>query len=422
MLQTTERETIYQRAAYLLTVLFFMSFYIFETKTWGSYILFLLGGAIFALGLLKQRSLRPIRFGMFHVFILVFAAYILLTALWAWKPVYAIEKASTMIKILLVMSMIYWYYVQEDDLFRLIKLVMWAAYGIVFYAYAYYGAHHILMKVIWGSRIENTFTNANSIGMLAAFAIMINVYTVIYDRIRPWALLMLPTLVMILATGSRKAFAILIFGIAMILFFHLTVNKTIWKMMLYVVFLMIGMLVVLWLISIIPVFDGIWSRMEGFLSLLTGKGEVDHSTWIRQEYIRTGLAQFVETPLFGMGIGNPRILAFRDYGTDCYLHNNFAELLAGGGIVGFVLYYAMFGYTLFYFLKYRRFGDKNTAFCLTMLVLLIILDYAAVSYYYKSTYFYLMIFFLQARKLKQQYGRKANESETTASGGDTVSV
>lgn len=421
MLQKIPKDRLCEYAAQLLTVLFFMSIYIFETKSWGSLILFAIGGAVMLLALFRQKSLFPIRFGAYHFFVLAFAGYVLLSALWAWRAVYAVEKASTMVKILFVMAMLYYYYAQDKDVFALIRVVMWACYGIVLYTFLYYGPKEVVVAVLDGGRLLTRFTNVNSLGMLSAFAIIINVYVAIYDRLRWSALLALPALCLILATGSRKAFLMLFMGIMMIVFLRLTANQSLWKIAMYGGIVLLGGLLALWIVSITPIFSGIWHRILSMLAIVTGKGEVDYSTWLRQEYIKAGFRQFLETPIFGIGVGNPRIIAFRDYGTDCYLHNNFVELLAGGGFLGFAFFYAMHGYLFVSLLRYRRFGDRNTVICLTMLVLLVFLDYAAVSYYYKSIYFYLMIFFLQVRNLKQQYGRKANESETTASGGDAVS-
>ena len=421
MLKKLTRQDLCERAVQILTVLFFMSIYIFETQSWGSLILFAIGGTVMLFALLRQKAIRPIHVGAYHVFMLVFAAYVLLSALWAWRAEYAVEKASTIVKILLVMAMLYYYYAQERDIFPLVKLLMWACYGIVLYTFVYYGPKEVVEAVLAGGRLLTKFTNVNSLGMLSAFAVIIHVYVSIYDRLRWSALMALPALTVILATGSRKAFLMLFMGIMMIVFLRLTANKSLLKIAMYGGIVLLAGLLALYIVSITPLFSGIWHRIESMLAIVTGEGEVDYSTWLRQEYIKTGFRQFLETPIFGMGIGNPRILAFRDYGTDCYLHNNFVELLAGGGFIGFALFYAMHGYLFFYLLKYRKYGDRNTVICLTMLVLLVFLDYAAVSYYYKSIYFYLMIFFLQVRNLKQQYGSKAHESETTASGGASVS-
>ena len=112
-------------------------------------------------------------------------------------------------------------------------------------------------------------------------------------------------------------------------------------------------------------------------------------------------------------MANPHILA-RDYlNFNAYLHDNFAELLCGGGIIGFCLYYAMYAYLFSQLWKYRKVDKQRVAFFALWLGLMLIMNYGMVTYYSKAQNFYLMIHFVNVFDLK----RKATElckSENTS--------
>lgn len=112
-------------------------------------------------------------------------------------------------------------------------------------------------------------------------------------------------------------------------------------------------------------------------------------------------------------MANPHILA-RDYlNFNAYLHDNFAELLCGGGIIGFCLYYTMYVYLFSQLWKYQKVDKQRVAFFALWLMLMLAMNFGMVTYYSKAQNFYLMIHFMNVFDLK----RKATElckSENTS--------
>lgn len=82
--------------------------------------------------------------------------------------------------------------------------------------------------------------------------------------------------------------------------------------------------------------------MEGLLAMVTGNGEIDHSAQVRQDMFKLGISIFKDNPIFGIGMGQCSYLYTKYIGHDCYLHNNYAELLANGGVVGTYLFYRIY--------------------------------------------------------------------------------
>ena len=149
-----------------------------------------------------------------------------------------------------------------------------------------------------------------------------------------------------------------------------------------------------------PIFSGVLERMEGLWNGLSGNGAIDYSTYVRNRMALVGLEQFKETPILGMGMGNTHYLSQAEVGLDTYLHNNFVELLAGGGIIGFAIYYSIYIFLFKNFWCYRRYKDNEYGICLVMMIVLFLMDFGRVSYFSKIQYIYIMLFFLETLKLK----------------------
>ena len=103
-----------------------------------------------------------------------------------------------------------------------------------------------------------------------------------------------------------------------------------------------------------------------------------------------------------IGIANANIYTLANYNNDHYLHNNYIELLACGGLTGFIIYYSVWLYVFVTFLKYRKYRDMVYDICLVLLIIHLVMDYGSVSYYSKETYFYLLIFWMEADVLKRR--------------------
>lgn len=183
-----------------------------------------------------------------------------------------------------------------------------AGYAVAGYAIVFYGLDSINEMIAKGVRLDNGFTNINSIAMVSGLAIVITIYRIFCIE-RRWSIynvFMIPALVLIAASGSRKAMIVVFVGIVIVLMLKFedeNIIKTLFKWL-------IGAIIVISLIKLLlmlPMFDLINARMKGLMALVTGNGIVDHSAWLRQQYIRVGLEQFIKTPFLGIGMNNAMI-------------------------------------------------------------------------------------------------------------------
>ena len=232
-------------------------------------------------------------------------------------------------------------------------------------------------------------------------SLVVNFYYILKDKkLRWWNLFLVFGVLIISATGSRQALAVLGGGIVLFCFLFLIHGKSPAEIIVLLAAAGAAFVILLVILSKLPAFSGIYKRVLSLLSAITGVGKTDRSATTRLALIDVGIEQFKRSPILGIGMGSGHLVAWKYLDRGYYLHNNFAEILAGGGIIGFLIYYSIYAYILFNFIRYRKYGTLETAVCATILVMALVEDYACVTYYAKETYFYLLIGVLEVEKLR----------------------
>lgn len=386
---------ILERIIWVLTVILLLSFTVLDTSQYISIILLGLTGCIFVLDFTFNDFKSKVKFSVYHIWGIFFAVFCLLSSLWANNSEFAVSKGITILQILICMSVLYNHYSRNFDENFLLSCIEYAGYALAIYTVFFYGIGFIKQVLAAGVRLDSGFANINSIGIACANAIIVSAYYIICENKKnifkfPF---MLISLIIVAASGSRKALVVLIIGITCLYLFKYTSKNIVKTLLKFTVIL--GILVMFFSVVLsMQMFDTLNYRMEGLIALFTGTGTIDHSAWLRQQYIKIGLEQFFETPFFGIGIDNARLLLLQHFGYTTYLHNNYLELLAGGGIVGTSIFYSIYIHIIYKLkINWSLYSGGKIAILLLMLLQLA-MDFGAVSYYSKNTYFYIMIFFL----------------------------
>ncbi len=395
-------KTWIDRLIWLLTLTFLSLSCILTEETYGSIVLLGCAVLIFLLSAMQTKWRVWFELDRFHWQWLAFGCYCLVSALWAWVPSEAIRRGSTIIQVLMCVVLMYIYYQDQEDLWQLYDAVRWSGVVVSIYAIYYYGIDVIMLSLTEGERLESSFANINTVGIMAAISVVVTLYEVFFRR-RNWLalILSLTCLVTIAASGTRKALVVIMLGIALLIYFRYKSRDFI-KTTLKILGMGALVIAVMAVVLSLPMFSGIMERMESFVALITGSGEADSSSLERSRFIEIGLEQFWKTPIFGIGIGNSGALLVKNFERNTYLHNNYVELLACGGIVGLLLFYSMYGYCLWFFCRNRSSGDPLINLGIVLILVMMAMDFARVSYYSKPTMFYMMIFFLQARQIKNR--------------------
>jgi O-antigen ligase len=225
----------------------------------------------------------------------------------------------------------------------------------------------------WGTqRIGNKIYNANAIGLYLGFATIFAAYLSMLKKQKHYYVIMCMFFLVILATGSRKAFLLVLLGIAAL---NIIKSDKVWKRLIAIPISTFIIILGYQLIMNVPtLYNIIGSRIERLIYMFTGLGNVDASTRIRLGMIETGISLFKLRPFSGHGINSFTIIS----GYDTYSHNNYIELLVGVGLIGTLIYYSIYAHIIIKLAKNRR--NRIASVFLIVITLLTIIEYGLVSW------------------------------------------
>ena len=127
----------------------------------------------------------------------------------------------------------------------------------------YYGLDFIIKMITSGVRLENSYTNINTIGMFAAIGIIIQLDEMKKNhKFYVSTVFCVPAFMMVIATQSRKALLILIIGSVMVLIFRSVKKGRALLNILKIIIIICGIFVVLKYASGLTIFSGINKRMN----------------------------------------------------------------------------------------------------------------------------------------------------------------
>ena len=386
-----------------LTAILYACFSIFTKDVfWSTFSLFLITFCVAVLTMFKF-GFKRFTMGDFQIRILVFACYFFFSVLWAINANDSIERGITVIELCVCMTIFMWTFNNFRDPYNaLLKTVMYGGYIVVAYSYVFVGIEKLITMTLLSGRLDSSFDNVNAISLICSFSLIISFHYLFKEkRFLFYSILNLPTIVLLSACGSRKSLVVALIGCFSIFILRkgmknkkVIVLKTVAGLAIFVF--------ILTLLSQLSIFSGLTERMTGLLALFTG-GEVDHSTMLRSEMAELGFSTFRDHPFLGIGMSNSHILCNQKLGLDTYLHNNYAELLADGGIVGAILYYSIHIDIVLKIKKYGGFKSTDNLLVIILIISLLLSDFSMVSFYAKNYYFFFMIFYVYTNYLKKRH-------------------
>mgnify|MGYP004457544841 CR=1 FL=1 len=223
--------------------------------------------------------------------------------------------------------------------------------------------------------------NSNIVGVVLLYAIILTFKKYLDDRNRIRLFVIIIYLVGIFLTGSRKAIVAtaIIFILLPSIKAYFENRKFAFKIIKYIV-LGVGISCIgLFFLFKIPVLYNIAGYRIEAMIVNMGNSDMylESSLDYRNQFVEYAKQYFYESPFVGIGIDN---FAQVNYIKGYYAHNNYWELLSGGGIIGCVLYYLLY-VQLFFKLKKSckmRIQDANSFLCL--IIIMFVVDYYMVSY------------------------------------------
>lgn len=382
-----------KRLLNIATYSFFVLAYIEDTLPFGQVFTFITL-ALMLIAAFKQKG-NTITFPMsgFLLYIAVMLIFCAISALWAEDPSLTSTPTRGLLMKLIFFSIVLACHFRLTQTDTFLKTIMYGGYTVVIYAMIRYGWSTIMYVLSNDLRLSTaTLMNGNSLGMCAAYSIVINIYYMLYKRLQISDLLIVPSIIIIAASGSRKSIIIVIMGTILLLLIR-SYNKERLIKNLFKGFLgIVAAVVLIYGLSKLSIFSNIVNRFNA-LTVVSRTYRGIQATDIREVYNMIGWDLFKSHPILGIGIYNASLYISQFFGHP-HLHNNFIELLACGGIVGFIIHYSFYFYLFVSFFKLRKQRTNEYDICIVLLVIRFIMGYGYIQFFDTSTYFYLMIFYL----------------------------
>ncbi len=384
----------------VVTTLIIVTNYLLE-KTGGFGPLLLLETACLVLVSIIPSGKLRFRKSAFWGMYLLFIAYCYLNSYWARDRLSSFAVVFHLIQLFIFVGAMYIVYSGRDSIDSLINTIRYAGAIICLYTYYYYGINRIWDALFTGARLKNEFANVNSIAMIGAMSILISCYRVAASKNDITDIFSFFILIIITATQCRKAFFMLAVGIGAIILIRVKSNNALISLFNYLSVILLGLLT-LYILLRMPIFSAINTRITEMVKSVIGLSYDDYSMKQRNTFIYLGIKQFKRTPILGMGIDNSWMLTYPVYGYRTYLHNNYIELLACGGIIGMICYYTMWIYAAIKLFVLKSMGDWESHFCTILLIIYLLNDFGMVSYNSFITYVYIAIIYIHINLLENK--------------------
>ena len=183
-----------------------------------------------------------------------------------------------------------------------------------------------------------------------------------------------------LLTAIRKCLIIPI--IFLIIFFVIKNRKNTLKLVLY------GVVALILLISSYKIltnyFPSMAYRIDSLISDITSDKEastVSGNSYSSRKWLRERATEvFFDNPILGVGIGQFRYYA-AEGGLDLYSHNNFLEILANTGLIGFIIYYSSYFSIIVGLIKNKLKESSEAIFIISFILAILVMEYGQVEYY-----------------------------------------
>ena len=252
----------------------------------------------------------------------------------------------------------------------------------------------------YGFRFQGTTGNPNLVAIYSVFTIFISLFLIINNNKNKVYILFLYLIIsfsfiLIIYTGSKKGIIFSIFLILIYVLINLELSKKLLKRLVILLFIVpiVGYIIINNFISndLFVVMEKSFNRISEMLLIVGNENFIDESTRHRIHLINSAFEKFSENPFLGLGI-----LGFETY-EGVYAHNNYMEILANLGIIGFFIYYMIY---IVIFFKILSIDSKILQFYFfSTLIIMLLMDVALVSYFSKIYFIILIsIFYLSNNK------------------------
>lgn len=343
---------------------------------------------------------RKIKLDIFLLWSIVVLFYMFISSFWGTSPKDTIQAVKNLLIVSLITAITSVMIEDKTDIQKIIWSMIWAFLAETVYILSKIGIADLGIKRIGAEYAELSQWNANAIGTFTSIGCVLSILCAIQKNRKGKnsifeVFLMLFFLSITLCTGSRKALIIIVGTLLLFVIIYNGDHKR-WRNIFFT------MLVLFAVVCLILVNDDLYTligaRMIRMFQELLGYKTTENSMSLRKEMIFNGLKWFSEKPILGYGLDGFAELYGQSTGWKVYSHCNFIEILVGGGIIGFLLYYFIYFYIIE---KLRReiirYQDLAKTYFFSIILILFFNNTALVCY---SDVIYISMLMLAGSYLK----------------------
>ncbi len=339
--------------------------------------------------------------------LIAFGLFATISILWSVDPSTSITRVKSTWRMILLLLLMTNYMMKIEDCSFIYKDIEIVGNVVAIYTVIHYGVAGLRQMINTGyARVGGDFVNENTLGVFLTTSAIITLYQVVHRKeYRRIAFMILPLMIGLM-TASRKVILVLAISIVYITLKEMSKSSATNKIRTLV--LALAFIVAFIYLYQSPIGTVMQSRMQG---LFGGTGNIDSSTRNRMDMVVAGIEQFKSTPIIGCGIGASTVLT-----GGSYLHNNYIEMLATGGTVGFMLYY---GFYLSCFSELRRVTKDRriiSDIALLLMIICVVTDIGSVSYFSKTQYAIFIVVMAGIVAREKSMEKEGKYGETIDSG------
>lgn len=366
---------------FIFTLIPFMTFFlIMSDRRPYNYFAFALYGVESVLILIYIIKYHTFVFNTFSILLLAFLGSVLISQLLNFS---LMNYPRTLLLLSLFSFIFYQFLITlpcEEKIF-VFKLIVLGGLLFCLYFFIYYFKE--LIHLNFGDRLGRDFSDQNDLAKnLSIFAIIseVLVFKVSLKKKAIYILLVLLFFFVILVTGSISN--LLVFSVVSIfLIIYLAKGKA----KLWVVLGIVLAAAIAFGLLQLPFMSYFNTRITNMINSMFSKGDsVDNSFVDRFNLALYGLRLFISKPIFGYGYDQ---VQYFTWGKNAFSHNNFVELLASFGIVGFVFFEALLIYPI---IKGVR---KNNEIAFFSLLYIFVFQFFLIVFRKKIEYFIIPLAF-----------------------------
>lgn len=276
------------------------------------------------------------------IWYLMFFAYAELSSIWAVYPsIAALRYSRFMLIILFTCFGMTQYASREKDIEKLLDVFIYAAFTILLIEFAGTPVSGWFSGYFGGNVSGN---NTNHFGFIILFGSIFSFYKAYIKRKRIFYVLFALFMFGCVLSSSRKAIAMAVFGFLATLFFSF---KRKHHFLHFFLALAASIAAFYMVMTVDLLYDIIGHRIEDLINFTNNQYSSQEigSLQLRDTFIEFAKVLFKRKPLTGNGFANFAVLI--DLETNekgLYAHNNYWEILADLGMIGFIVYYWFYAY------------------------------------------------------------------------------